>query len=338
MSTAPELSEREAAPQHKKIWVIILGALLLGSMALGLFFLFRPGRSAAALLRFLPPDADLYVVADLEALQYNLAVKKWLADPPAFARDEEYEQFVKGTGFRYQQDLKQLALAKVGPDWLGAALVKLDRAKVAQHLESQGGEKIQEEEGLTIYRFGQTRPFRLLLLSDDLAVFTVGSDADPIWQMVKRYKGQLTDSGTAEVEQANSLGHLPEEGELQILVRMDRWLNSFNADPRLRVLELAKGFLKGCQRLYGSVDSGLTSLDFRVEAECNSLADAERIAQTSQFFLKLLAAAPQSGSQAMDQKLPTLLAGVSVHQVQRSVLFEWRWDRETLRLLEQNSK
>ena len=337
MSTAPEFPGGEAAPKHKKIWVIVLGALLLGSMALGLFFLFRPGRSAAALLRLLPPDADLYVVADLEALQSNLAVKKWLADPPAFARDEEYEQFVKGTGFRYQQDLKQLALAKVGPDWFGAALVILDRAKVAQHLESQGGEKIQEE-GLTIYRFGQTRPFRLVLLPDDLAVFTVGSNADPIRQMVRRYKGQLADSGGAEMEQANSSGHLPEGRELQVLGRMDRWLNSSNSDPRLRVLELAKGFLKGSKRLYGSVDSGLTSLDFRVEAECNSPADAERIAQTSQFFLKLIAAAPQSGSQAMDQKLPALLAGVSVHQMQGSVLFEWRWDRETLRLLEQKSK
>lgn len=337
MSTAPEFPEGEAAPKQKKIWVIVLGALLLGSMAVGLFFLFKPGRSAAALLRLLPPDADLYVVADLEALQSNLAVKKWLADPPAFARDEEYEQFVKGTGFRYQQDLKQLALAKVGPYWLGAALVKLDRAKVAQHLESQGGEKIQEE-GLTVYRFGQIRPFRLVLLPDDLAVFTVGSDADPIRQMVRRYKGQLADSGGTEMEQANALGHLSEGGELQVLGRMDRWLDSSNSDPQLRTLDLAKGFLKGSKRLYGSVDSGLTSLDFRVEAECNSVADAERIVQTFQFFLKLLAAAPQSGSQAMDQKLPALLAGVSIHQMQGSVLFEWRWDRETLRLLEQKSK
>ena len=337
MSTAPELSDGEAAPQHKKIWVLVLVALLLGSIALGLVLLFRPGRSAAALLRFLPPDAEFYVVADLQALQSNLAVKNWLADPPAFARDEEYEQFVKGTGFRYQQDLKQLALAKVGPDWLGAALVRLDRAKVAQHLESQGGEKIQEE-GLTIYRFGQTRPFRLLLLPDDLAVFTVGSSADPIRQIAKRYKGQLADSGGTEMEQANSSGHLSEGGELLLLGRMDRWLNSSNSDPQWRALELAKSFLKGSKQLYGSVNSGLTSLDFRVEAECNSLADAERIAQTSQFFLKLFAAAPLSGSQAIDQKLPALLAGVSVQQVQWSVLFEWRWDRETLLLLEQTSQ
>jgi len=337
VSTAPELSDGEAAPQHKKIWVIVLGALLAGVVVLGLFFLFRPERSATALLRFLPPDADLYVVADLEALQSNLAVKKWLADPPAFARDEEYEQFVKGTGFRYQQDLKQLALAKVGPDWLGAARVRLDRAKVMQHLASREGEKIQEE-GLTIYRFGQTRPFRMVLLSDDLAAFTVGSNADPIRQMVKRYKGQLADSGAVEMEQANTSGHLSEEGDLQILGRMDRWLEGSNTESQFRALELAKGFLKGSKRLYGSVDSGLTSLDFRVETECNSLGDAERIAQTSQIFLKLLAAAPQSGSQATDQKLPALLAGVSVHQVQESVLFEWRWDRETLSLLEQNSK
>lgn len=338
MTAEPEPASGETPPKHKRIWgIILVGVVLAGIVALSLFLFFAPGSSATALLRFLPPNADLYVVADLEALQSNLAVKKLLADPSSFARDEEYEQFVQGTGFRYQQDLKQLAVAKVGPDWLGAARVRLDRAKVVQRLESQGGEIIQEE-GLTIYRYGQVRPFRLVLLQDDLAVFTVGSDADPIRQMVKRFRGQLADSAGAEMEQANSSGHLSEGGELQVLGRMDRWLDSSDPDPRFRMLELAKAFLKGGKRVYGSVNSGLTALDFRVETECNSPADAGRIAQTFQIFLKLLAAAPRSGSQAIEQKLPALLAGISIQQVQGSVLFEWRWDRETLNLLEQNSQ
>ncbi|MBI4459013.1 MAG: hypothetical protein HY648_03005 [Acidobacteria bacterium] len=337
MSAEPQPSGVEVSPKRKKIWGIVLGAILAGMVAWALFLLFRPERSAADLLRLLPPGAEFYVVADIEALQFNPAVKKFLADPPSFARDEDYEQFVKGTSFRYQQDLQQVAVAKVGLDWLGAARVRLDRARVIQHLESQGGEKIQEE-GLTIYRYGKIRLFHLVLLQDDLVVFTVGSDAEPIRQMVKRFRGQLADSGAAELEQAKASGHLSEGGELQVLGRMDRWLSSSNPDPRWRMLELAKAFLKGSKRLYGSVNSGLTALDFQVETECDSPADAERIAQTSQVLLKLVEAMPQSGSPAMDQKLPALLAGISVRPDQGSVFFEWRWDRETLSRLEQNSQ
>ncbi|MBI3895685.1 MAG: hypothetical protein HY313_07110 [Acidobacteria bacterium] len=335
MTAEPEPAGGETPPKNKRIWGIAIGAILIGIVALALFFFFRPGSSAAALLRYLPPGADLYVLADLEALQSNLAVRKLLADSPTFARGEEYEQFVQGTGFRYQQDLKQLVVAKIGPDWLGAARVQLDQAKMVQHLKSQGGEAIQEE-GLTIYRYGQIRPFRLVFLQDDLAVFTVGSDADPIRQMVKRFRGQLDDSASIEMEQANSSGHFSGGGQLQVFGRMDRWLISPNPEPRIQVLELAKIFLKGSKRLYGTVKSGLTSLDFHVEAECDSPADAERIAQTSQIFLKMLVAAPPS--QTADQMLPALLSGIAVRSEQASVYFEWRWDRETLSLLEQNSQ
>ena len=336
MSTEPKPSVVQALPMQRKIGWIVWGAILVGVVGWGLLLLIRPGRSAAALLRFLPPGADFYLVADLEALQFNPAMKKFLAEESSLAPEEEYVQFVKRTGFRYQQDLKQVAMAKLGTDWWGAARVKLDQTKIVQHLESPGGEKIQED-GFSIYRYGKVRPFRLVLLPGDLALFTVGSDAEPIRQMVKRFRGQLGDSAAVEMEQANSAGHLTEPGELQAFGRMDWWLNSSTADPSWRVLELAKAFLKGSKLFYISVNSSMTALDFRLKIECGSPADAKRVAQSFQVFFKLIEAMPPDSSR-MDPKIPALLAGISVQQVQSSVLLQRRWDRETLGRLEQNSR
>ncbi|MBI4460186.1 MAG: hypothetical protein HY648_09035 [Acidobacteria bacterium] len=337
MSAEPELVTAEGTPNRKKTLLVVLGTILAALAVWGFFLFLWPKNPATALLRYLPEGADLYIVADLEALRSNLAVKRWLEGPSSFAAEQEYEEFVKATGFRYQRDLQQMALGKIGADWYGAARLRLDRARVTEHLESRRDGKSQSGD-LTIYRFGQVRPFRLALLPGDLAIFTVGSNEESIQQMLQRHQRPLDDSAAAEMERAVSSGHLSERNGLQMLGKMEPWLNSSDPEPHLRMLEIAKAFLKGSQRFYGSVNSGLTWLDFRIEMECHSPEDAQRIAQSSQMLLRLLESAPPAGSQAADYNLPALLAGISVRQAEASAYLEWRWDRETLRLLEQNSQ
>ena len=72
--------------------VISIVVVLLGAAALGVFLWIRSTERGLALLRFLPPQADLYGMADLEALQTNPGVRRFLSDPPAFSVEERSEE------------------------------------------------------------------------------------------------------------------------------------------------------------------------------------------------------------------------------------------------------
>lgn len=324
---------------RRRAWIIgLAGAALVGA---GLAFLLwqRSAQSAHALLRILPPQADLYGWADLASLQGNPAVRRFLADPPEFSVEEEYKRFVETSGFRYQDDLRQLALAKLGSNWVGAARVTLDRSRILEYLANKATEKTEgsertEEQGQGVYVFGQARPFRLALPGGDLAVFTIGEDANLIGQALRRHSGEAADSGAAELAREENWERISQGNALWLVGRMDRLLDQDGSEPQVGPFRLGGPLLRGSKALYVMVQSRLTRLEFEVEDRCEDAAAAARIARTLQSLLVLLRAAPAEESNPAQGKWTALLQDIAVQQVDDSVHLQWQWDAETLRNLQ----
>lgn len=315
--------------------------VLWASAALALFLWYRSTQTGLALLRILPPQADLYGLADLEAFQRNPAVRRFLSDPPEFSIAEDYQRFVEASGFRYQDNLRQVALAKLGSNWVGAARLSVDRPRILRYLETEGTEKA-EEEGQTVFVFGQSRPFRLALPETDWAVFTIGEDATLIGQALRRLSGGSADSGAPEIELDLERDLARDEdwrrgsqgSALWLIGRMDRLLSQGQLQPEAGPFRLAGPLLRGSKTLYVTVESRLTQLEFQVETRCEDAATAERIARTLQSLLVLLRAVPADDSNPMQGKLSALFRDISIQQVADSVLLQWQWDAETLRNLQ----
>lgn len=328
--------------RRRKVWSIGLAGVALAGAGLSLLLWYRSPQSVLALLRILPPQADLYGWADLQSLQSNPAVRRFLADPPAVLVEEDYQRFVEASGFRYQDDLRQVALAKLGSNWVGAALVTLDRSRIVQYLETQateqsagtGGTKRTEEQGQTVFVFGQTRPFRLALPERDLAVFTIGEDASLIGQALRRYSGQSADSAVAELTRGEDWQRISQGNAVWLVGRMDRLLQQDGADPEAGLFRLGGPLLRGSKALTATVKSRLTRLEFAVENRCEDAATATRIARTLQSLLILLRAAPVEESNPTQGKLSALLQDISIEQVDDAVHLQWQWDAETLRNLQ----
>ena len=329
----PAPLDRERTMKRLNYRAICIGAILVGFLAVALFFwLPRPDRDRE-LLQVLPPEADLYAVADLESLQNNPAVRRFLSDPAAFSVEEEYKRFVEATGFRYQDHLRRVAAARLGSDWVGVANVTWEREKILRYLESQGGEK-SKEQGQTIYSFGRLRRFRLALIGTDLAMFAIGEDGALLRQALARRSGKITDSAVAELDRANDWSYIPKGSAFWAVASMDRLRRSASWEPRIGPFALGDNVLRGSQAIYLSVQSGLLQLDLQLQNRCDSPGTAARVARTVEGLASLLRTVPSHQSKSFEDKLVVLLAGVSVQQVQESVFLRWKWDAETLRKLE----
>lgn len=338
--------------KNKKIWLFGLLAGLLAAAATVLFLVpgSRPARPdldlRLALLRLLPAGSDLYAMADLVSLQASPVVRKLLTQAPRIPREQEYEDFVRATGFSYGRDLKRLALAKSGPDWVGAAQVALDRPQITAYIESLGAVTTKEM-GQTVFTFGQSRPFRLVLLDHDLVGFSVGGDMDSIRQVLQRHAGDIAASAAAEIEEAHDLDHIPAGSSVWAVGRLEKLLNADGEPPPLGSFELGGRFLEGSKTLYLSVDpvdpvdppseNSPAQLRFQLEAQCDSAASAERIANSVQGILALLRFLPSGESETPEKNFSSLLAGISVEHRQESVFLRWEWDESVLSFLEPNA-
>ena len=316
----------------KKVWVGALLALVLIASAGWLWWQRKPSRWDLSLLAHLPPQADLYVVADMQALQSNAAVRGFLADPPEHSREQEYQRFVEATGFLYQDHLKQLALAKLGADWMGAARVELDPAKIEQYREPHGGKKYQEQ-GRTVYEFGTARPFRLALLEQNLVLFTIGEDAGKIRQALQMYLEPSGSSGAAELQHGEDLRHIRQGSSLWAVGRMEKLWGRQESAPRFGTFQLGQSLLQGSKALYVSAQSTPLQLQFQVENYCDSPESAERIATFLQALLNILRAPSSSTSQKRKDDMAAFLSDLSVRQAGESVFIEWQWDENVWRWL-----
>ena len=342
----------------RKKWTIALSAVLLAGAALALVLWRLSADSATALLRVLPPQADLYALVDFVSLQRNPAVRRFLADPPELAMAQDYRGFIESSGFRYQNDLRQLALARVGSSYVGAARIAVDRSRMLQYLETEtsegteGTERTERTEetettvetettektevlGNTVFTFGRLRPFRLALPEPNLAVFTIGEDNALIEKALARLaQVPQSDSAASDLAAAGELSRLSQGNALALVMRTERMFNQGSVEPEAGTFRFGGPLLRGSKAVYITVESRLTQLDFQVENLCEDDAAAQRSARMIQSLLVLLRAAPLEDEDPSQGKLAVLLQDIAVQQVSDSVLMQWQWDAETFRRLE----
>ena len=206
-------------------WLAITLMLVAGVLVAGWVVTLRSRNDARALLELLPPDADAYAVLDLDILQSNPAVKRLLADPPNAPPTEEYQELLRQSGFRYQDDLRKLVAAKIGQDWVGAAIVDVERQRLISYLQSQGAQET-ELNGRTVYSFGSERPFRLVFLDDRTVAFTIGADPAHLPKflndMLDRRTGPSGLSAKDELSKSGLLARYAEGSGLWVVGRIDR--------------------------------------------------------------------------------------------------------------------
>ena len=320
----------------KILWATAIATLVIGAVVAGWVVTLR-SQPAAGLLELLPPGAELYGVVDLEGLQSNPAIRKLLSDSSGNPAETGYDQFLRDSGFRYQDDLKQLAVAKLGADWVGVARVEADQARIISYIESEGAVKSQMQ-GLTAYSFGAERPFRLVFLDDELVAFAVGGEPDRLRQVVERSIQRSGDSAAAELRRSENPQSLPSDSELWVFGRLDRLFESDPEAVELGAFQLGREWLQGSKTASLRVESGPIQLEIQLEDRCDSVATAERIASWAKAMLVILKAPPSPQIQSSGPDYTPLLRAVSVRQERESVFLEWRWDPSMLALLNRSSR
>lgn len=320
-----------------KRWVAVIALIASGALVAGWVVAVHSRPDARTLLDLLPPDADAYVVLDLEALQSNPVVKKLLADPPDITSTEEYQRLLRDSGFHYQDDLKQLAAAKLGEDWAGAAVVNVDRERLVSYLESQGAVKSQQG-AQTVYAFGSVRPFRLTFLDDQLVAFTIGADPALLAGMWNRQSNSGSGSATEDLRREGHTESAPSEAGLWIFARMDRLLHAHPEGAQIGPFQFGQEWMAGSRTAVAYVNSSALHLELHAEDRCDTAASAGRIASAFQTVLAVLRAVPSKQESSGGSDYTPLLATLTMHQAGASVLLDWHLTPGMLMTLLENQK
>src|ERR1700680_3543661 len=98
---------------RKPQFIALATALVLAAASLLAYFVwFHPAASGRnALLSWMPEDAGAVLFIDLAELRRAPFFADLLGWAPKPNTDQEYRQFVRDTGFDYEKDLDQLAVA-----------------------------------------------------------------------------------------------------------------------------------------------------------------------------------------------------------------------------------
>lgn len=327
----------------KKAWIFFAAVAFVVAGGLGYFLLHREDRAGNNLARLLPPGLDMYVVADLRAMGINSVVQKLAANPPGMPHDADYDRFIRESGFRYEKNLRQIAIGKSGPDWIGAARVDIDRPRLVKYLESAGANRT-DVSGYVMYTFGRIRPFRLMLLDekskDALVALSIGGDSAQMLHIVERLPGVLVfssdqkQSAASELEGEKGLDHIPAASKVWMVARPEKLWGTGQAE--VGSLGISTGLLRGSRMIYGSIEPGIVQLNFRVEDICDNSESARRIANSLRGLLALLRAT-SSGKTKPAAQPQSLLEGISVEDVQQTVVLHWQWDERVLEMLQSSA-
>ena len=315
-------------------WIGVVALMAAGSVVAAWMVSLQSGSGASSLIELVPPDADIVVVADMQGLQSNPIVKKLLADPPHLSATAEYQQLLRESGFHYQDDLKQLAAAKLGDDWVGAAIVNVDRARMIHYLESQGATQTQEG-GRVVYSFGAVRPFRLTFLKDNWIGFAVGANPALLDGVLDRFR---RGSSAEPLRQGSDLESYPAGVALWIVARIDRLLAANPQGVPIGAFQLGKEWLEGSKTLVGVVNSGPLNLELHLDDRCIDAPTAARIAGSFQTALAILRAVPSGKGAAGNSDVATLLSALTIRPEASSVLVDWHATPEMLMALLGNRK
>ncbi|MBI2682479.1 MAG: hypothetical protein HYX26_04560 [Acidobacteriales bacterium] len=277
--------------------LIALGflGLLVGLAAVSLAY--RQGFFAPAAARMLP-DAEGIVYLDLRSIRLASDFSA-----PAISHEPEYEEFLSATGFQFERDLDELAIAVHAPEPTvdGANVVmqrryseifvgRYDRTRLNHYLHKIAAdvERYRDSEILVIPFEGRT--VRVSLLNDNMVVASNAGDPGVIRGIMDR--------------QARSVLAWRAPWFLRLHYRDVRF-----GSPLWAILQLkTPGSVKPALPLPGGLFFSLPQdsvtvasvrytgkVELRVEAFTNNAQDAERLNSSASSFLQLFHALESSG-------------------------------------------
>src|SRR6266699_2917960 len=136
------------------------------------------------------PTADGFVYLDLKWMRYTDVAKKL----PAVAHDPDYEQFIQATGFQFERDLQEAALAihYASPQTGGETrfseifVAKIDGDKLRAYLKSLAS-SIDNHNSVDIYNVPlENRTLRVAILGVDTVAASNHNDPSVIRGIIDR--------------------------------------------------------------------------------------------------------------------------------------------------------
>lgn len=189
--------------RKRDIYILASVVVLLSAAAVVVAVLWR--RSVPPQAARLLPAADTYVYADLRPLR----AANVLRNLPAVEHDAEYDQFVSATGFQWERDLDQVALAAHRPPQDAAPgaetrysevfVGRFDRGKVAAYLRKMAN-ATERYRDLDIYAITLPgRTLRVAVLNQGMVAAANTEGPYVIHQIVDRYSGFSLAQGAPEL-------------------------------------------------------------------------------------------------------------------------------------------
>lgn len=253
-------------------------------------------RSTAPKAARLLPSAEVFFYADFRPLRAaNLTHAL-----PAVEHDPEYDEFVRATGFQFERDLDELALAAhrktsdAGETRYSEVFVaRFDRGKLAAYLKklSQGVERYRNLDIYAIALPGRT--LRVAILNDHTVAASNTEGPYVIHQIVDRYSAMPFSTDAPELLR-RYYGRVP----LGSLVWMIAQLSPPGSGGNQQV-HLPGGydfFIPGDTAVVGSLRYA-GAVQFKLQALNENEADAKRLGDQLSAFLALFRSI-ESGAQA----------------------------------------
>ncbi len=179
---------------NKRTGIVLAGVAVVLGAALSFGYHHWSARKGAAreeVLALIPPSASAVLFADFDQLRSAPFLAELYAWAPKPQADPGYTQFVKETGFDYEQDLARIAVAVEGhePDSTLFAIVdgKFDRQKVAAYaLKSGSAEKTEGREVFSVSESGSSKRISFTFLRNDRIALTDNPDLGALLGSRKR--------------------------------------------------------------------------------------------------------------------------------------------------------
>jgi len=185
-----DLTKRErmaggATSPMKRAGIISIFAVLVVAVSVAALHYELRARADEALpelLELAPADSTFIAYTDVASLRQSPLVQKATALAQPAATDNDYQEFVRGTGFDYQQDLDRVLVAGKTDAAPGSTIAvaegRFDQKKIKAYALRTG--KTENEQGRTVYIVPSTTPgktFSFSFLSASRIAFSDGDDA-----------------------------------------------------------------------------------------------------------------------------------------------------------------
>ena len=232
----------------------------------------RADEALPELLELAPADSTFIAYTDVASLRQSPLVQKATALAQPAATDNDYQEFVRGTGFDYQRDLDRFLVAGKTSATPGSTIAvaegRFDRKKITAYALRTG--KAENEQGRTVYVVPSTtsgKSFSFSFLSASRIAF---SDGDNAFAMPGAFSNSKLDG--AMRERLSRVAGAP----LFLAAKMPE--PDHNASAPTGAPALVSSLFKSVSWVELAARSDGDNVIVSAEAECGTPEDAQKVA------------------------------------------------------------